>query len=113
MGVAFVTGILTQAQAASLGCRQSCLRACRSPFTGNVWRANVSLSDVPREILNLSVADRLELVTKIWDSIVDDGLPPMTQAQRDLIDERIAEADSGPQSRIPAAEVFGALRQLD
>jgi len=73
----------------------------------------VSLSDVPPEILNLSVADRLELVTKIWDSIVDDGLPPLTQAQRDLIDERIAEADSDPQSRISAAEVFDDLGQLD
>ena len=73
----------------------------------------MSLSDVPPEILNLSVADRLELVTKIWDSIVDDGLPPLTQAQRDLIDERIAEADSDPQSRISAAEVFDDLGQLD
>lgn len=73
----------------------------------------MSLSDVPPEILNLPVADRLELVAKIWDSIADEGLLPLTQAQRDLIDERIAEADSDPQSRIPAAEVFNDLRQLD
>lgn len=72
----------------------------------------MSLSDVPPEILNLPVADRLELVAKIWDSIASEGLPPLTQAQRDLIDERIAEADSDPQSRIPADEVFNDLRQL-
>lgn len=73
----------------------------------------MSLSDVPPEILHLPVAERLELVAKIWDSIASDGLPPLTQAQRDLIDERIAEADSNPQDRIPAEDVFNDLRQLD
>ena len=62
--------------------------------------------EVPQEILNLPVADRLELVGKIWGSIANDGLPPLTQATRDLIDERIAEADSNPEQRIPAKDVF-------
>ena len=73
----------------------------------------MSRSEVPPEILNLPVADRLELVAKIWDSIAGEGLPPLTQAQRDLIDERIAEADSDPQSRIPSEDVFNDLRQSD
>lgn len=73
----------------------------------------MSFSDVPPEILNLPVSERLELVAKIWDSIASEGLPPLTQAQRDLIDERIAEADSNPESRIPAEEVFNHLRQPD
>ena len=65
------------------------------------------------QALNLPVADRFELVAKIWDSITGEGLPPLTQAQRDLIDERIAEADANPESRTPAEKVFNDLRQSD
>jgi putative addiction module component (TIGR02574 family) len=73
----------------------------------------VSFSDVPPEILNLPVRERLELVAKIWDSIASEGLPPLTQAQRDLIDGRIAEADANPESRIAAEDAFNDLRQPD
>lgn len=69
--------------------------------------------EVPPEILNLPVADRLELVGKIWDSITNDGLPPLTQATRKLIDERIAEADSNLEQRIPAKDVFHDLGRQD
>jgi putative addiction module component (TIGR02574 family) len=70
-------------------------------------------SEVPPEILNLPVSDRLELIGKIWDSIVQDGLPPLTQGQRELLDKRISEADADPQSRIPASTVFHDARRLD
>lgn len=69
--------------------------------------------EVPPEILNLSVTARLELVGKIWDSIAEDGLPPLTQKQREMLDERISEADSNPQNRIPASEVFRDARHLN
>ena len=71
----------------------------------------VSQIEVPPEILKMPVADRLELVGKIWDSINQDGVPPLTEAARNLIDERIAEADANPDSRIPAKDVFDELGQ--
>jgi putative addiction module component (TIGR02574 family) len=69
--------------------------------------------EVPPEILRLSVDDRLQLVGKIWDSISKDGLPPLSQASRDLIDRRIEAADANPQSRISAAQVFDELGRKD
>ena len=78
----------------------------------SVWCVRMNPSEVPPEILNLSVTARLELVGKIWDSIAEDGFPPLTQKQRDLLDERILEADSNPQNRIPASVVFQNARRL-
>jgi putative addiction module component (TIGR02574 family) len=70
-------------------------------------------SEIPPEILNLSVTARLELVGKIWDSIAEEGLPPLTQKQRELLDERISEADLNPRNRIPASTVFHDARRLN
>lgn len=65
--------------------------------------------DIPPEILNMPVGDRLQLVCKIWDSISHDGLPPVSDEVRSLIDDRIAEADANPEEMIPANEVFDEL----
>ncbi len=73
----------------------------------------MSQIEVPAEILRLSVDDRLELVAKIWDSISQDGLPPLSQAARELVDRRIEAADRNPQSRVPAAQVFDELERKD
>lgn len=69
--------------------------------------------EVPPEILRLPVEDRLLLVGKIWDSISDEGLPPISEAMRQLIDRRIAEADANPKASIPAEEVFAELERKD
>ena len=67
---------------------------------------------VPNEILRLSIDDRMELVTKIWDSIeADCGKQPLSDAQAQMLDQRIAEADAEPSALIPAAEVFRELRE--
>lgn len=47
----------------------------------------------------LSIAERLELVEDIWDSIAADAdaeALPVTDAERDLLDERLAEYDENP-----------------
>jgi putative addiction module component (TIGR02574 family) len=67
--------------------------------------------EVPPEILRLSVDDRLLLVGKIWDSISKDGLPPLSQATRDLIDRRIESADANPKSRMSSTQVFDELER--
>ena len=69
----------------------------------------MSQIEVPPEILSMPVDDRLQLVGMIWDSISQDGLPTISAATQQLIDERIAAANSNPEARIPAKEVFDEL----
>lgn len=73
------------------------------------------MSDVqlPNEILNLSVDDRMELVTKIWESIAEDrATRPLSDAHAHILvlDQRLSEADSDQGALIPADEVFRDLR---
>jgi|GEM_PF-2484683 len=55
------------------------------------------MSDVqlPSEILKLSVDDRMELVTKIWESIAEDGATrPLSDAHAHILDQRLCQARS-------------------
>lgn len=67
--------------------------------------------EIPAEIRRMPVPDRLVLVGKIWDSIVEDGLPPLSEEQRHLLDERLAALESNPGEAEAwdkvRAEVFG------
>lgn len=70
--------------------------------------SEISVSD----LLHLSVAERIQLVEDLWDSIA--GEPEameLTQAQREEIDRRLAEHDANPESAIPWEEVRARLRQ--
>jgi putative addiction module component (TIGR02574 family) len=59
---------------------------------------NTQLSD----ILQLSVAERLQLVEDIWDSIAttSDNLP-LTAAQEEELDRRIAAYEQNPAEGLP------------
>ncbi len=49
------------------------------------------------EILKLTVAERLQLIERIWDSIAADPEPvPLTEAEREELDRRLAEAEASP-----------------
>jgi putative addiction module component (TIGR02574 family) len=55
-------------------------------------------SEIAGEIKQLSVAERLLLVQEIWDSIVaDQESLPITEAQREELDERLAAYQAAPQ----------------
>jgi putative addiction module component (TIGR02574 family) len=58
------------------------------------------------EILKLSVAERIQLVEDIWDSIAaePDALS-LTQEQRDELDRRLASQEANPGIGRPWAEV--------
>ncbi|MEO8528397.1 MAG: addiction module protein [Pseudolysinimonas sp.] len=58
----------------------------------------------------LSPADRLELIGELWQSLNPDDLP-LTETERSLLDERLAEADANPNSGRPWGEVEVELRQ--
>lgn len=60
----------------------------------------------------LSVADRLELIQRLWES-----LPPQVESQdiptwhREILDERIAEADESPDAGIPWREALSRVEK--
>ena len=60
-----------------------------------------------QEILKLSVAERIELVEAIWDSIADapESLP-VTAAQKRELDRRLAEYQKNP----GAGRTWGEIR---
>jgi putative addiction module component (TIGR02574 family) len=66
-------------------------------------------TEIAREAISLPLAERLEVAGKIWDSVVDEGLPSLSEDQRSLIDERIEMADRNPDQRTPASDVFNEL----
>jgi putative addiction module component (TIGR02574 family) len=58
----------------------------------------------------LSPADRLELIGELWESLNPDDLP-VTEAEKALIRERLAEADADPLAGRSWEEVEAELRQ--
>jgi len=60
------------------------------------------------EIRKLSVAERIQLVADIWDSLVAEGegeALPVTEAQRRELDERLARAEADPGAGKPWEDV--------
>jgi putative addiction module component (TIGR02574 family) len=62
------------------------------------------------DLLALSLMERLQLVEDLWDSIAAEsaGLP-LTEAQREEVDRRLAEHDRNPASALPWEEVQARL----
>lgn len=52
------------------------------------------------KIVSLKPADRLELIGAVWDSLSPNDLP-VTQAERDLLDARLADLESNPDDQSP------------
>ncbi len=58
------------------------------------------------EIDNLNVEERLKLIESLWESlIVDPSNVPVTEAQKQLLNERLNEIESGDDSGTPWDEV--------
>jgi putative addiction module component (TIGR02574 family) len=68
-----------------------------------------SLSDIA--IKQLSIAERLDLIGTLWDSIPDslDELP-VPEWHREELERRVAVADSDPDGAIPWEEIREHLR---
>lgn len=52
----------------------------------------VPMQLTPDEISRLSPAERLALIGQLWDSLADEDVP-VTQAQRDELERRLATLD--------------------
>lgn len=72
-------------------------------------------TDAPFDYRRLSVAERLQLVEDIWDSIADEGGAelPLDSAERALLDRRVAEADAAPAEGRSWEEVRTAIIRGD
>ncbi|HEX2091912.1 MAG TPA: addiction module protein [Longimicrobiaceae bacterium] len=66
------------------------------------------------EILKLSVAERIQLVEDIWDSIAaEPDSVSLTEEQRQELDRRLADQQANPGVGRPWAEVRARLLELD
>lgn len=62
------------------------------------------------DILSLSVAERIQLVEDIWDSVATESdAVELTSAQRAELDRRLADLDADPTSGQPWEEVKARL----
>jgi len=63
-------------------------------------------SSLPPEIRDLPICDRIDLVARIWDSIVEDrGEIELTEAQRAELDRRLAAHEASPDRGAPWEDV--------
>ncbi len=62
------------------------------------------------ELMELTPAERIELVQDLWDSISPDELPSLTTEQTDELDRRLAEHDRDPTTAITWEEVKARLQ---
>lgn len=66
------------------------------------------------DLLKLDVAERLELIEELWDSIASDPASasqlPLSDAEKDLIDARLKEHAAKPEGARPWAEVRAEIR---
>ena len=63
------------------------------------------------KIRNLEPADRLELIGVVWDSLSSTDLP-LTDAERGLLDARLADMESNPDDQSSWADVKKRLEKL-
>ena len=63
------------------------------------------------KVASLSPADRLELIGKVWDTLSPADLP-VTDAERALIDARLADMEAHPEDQSPWPEVKARLEDL-
>ena len=64
---------------------------------------------------SLSVAERLQLVDDIWDSIAEEAnaapsVLPLTEAAAAELDRRLAEHESNPAAAVPLEESLERIR---
>lgn len=62
------------------------------------------------KVSSLNPADRLELIGKVWDTLSPEDLP-LTDAERALLDARLADMEAHPHDQSPWPEVRARLER--
>jgi putative addiction module component (TIGR02574 family) len=63
------------------------------------------------KVSRLSAADRLELIGAVWDTLSPEDLP-VNDAERALLDARLADMEVHPDDQSPWPEVKARFEQL-
>ena len=64
------------------------------------------------DIRKLSLAERIQLLGDVWDSIADEpDAWELTQEQKDELDRRLADYEANPQNTFTWKEVKASLRE--
>lgn len=64
------------------------------------------------DLLKLDVAERLEFVRILWNSIIDSGAePPLNDADRAELDRRLADHERDPDAGSSWSDVRARLRR--
>ena len=63
------------------------------------------------KVVSLSPAERLELIGAVWDSLSPEDIP-VTDAEKALLDARIAEIERNPDDQSPWPDVKTRLERL-
>jgi len=64
------------------------------------------------DIDHLNAEQKLELIEVLWESLVaDPSSIPITDAQKEMLDRRIAELESGDAETIPWEEVRARIQK--
>ncbi len=62
------------------------------------------------KVNELSQAERLELIGVVWDSLSHADLP-VTDAEKQMLDARLADAEANPDDESPLSEVVSRLER--
>jgi putative addiction module component (TIGR02574 family) len=62
------------------------------------------------KVVNLSPADRLDLIGAVWDTLPHDDLP-VTDAEKALLDARLADMERNPDDQSPWPEAKARTQQ--
>ena len=57
----------------------------------------------------LPVSEKLELISQLWASIEEEDHPQPTEAEMQLIEERLREHEANPDDVVPLQEVMATL----
>jgi putative addiction module component (TIGR02574 family) len=72
----------------------------------------MDLTTTLQAIRAMSIEDRIRLVEAVWDQIAADAaLPPLSEAQKQELDRRLADADANPDDNIPWEVIREEARQ--
>ena len=63
-----------------------------------------------KEILQLSIDERIHMVETIWDSIEKDAMNDLTESQKQLINERLEAHEKNPTLGSPWSEVKNRIQ---
>ncbi|MEK6337565.1 MAG: addiction module protein [Acidobacteriota bacterium] len=63
------------------------------------------------QVAKLSPADRLELIGAVWDTLSAEDLP-LTDAEKALLDARLADMERNPDDQSPWPDVKARLERL-